>query len=45
MFKSPYQPATVKQHPPADHEGWMVNGPVPYLTMVVSTFGRLLIDR
>jgi hypothetical protein len=39
------RPATVKQHPPAHHEGWMVSGqetafcwiPAPLLTMVVSS--------
>ncbi len=43
-------PYTVKQHPPAHREGWMVSGqetvfcwvPVPYLTMVVTSVAFFL---
>jgi hypothetical protein len=42
--------ATVNQHPPAHHEGWMINGekavfcwvPGPWLTMVVSSVAFLI---
>jgi hypothetical protein len=45
------QRATVNQHLPAHHEGWMVNGeetvfcriPGPYLTMVVSSVAFFLL--